>query len=75
MSRSSPTRPETGAADGPPPCRDGVRHTPTADLAALWQSLRRYRARRPPVLEQLGGRLLLMTGTSPPPEPHSWPTV
>ncbi|ULR48494.1 alpha/beta fold hydrolase [Streptomyces deccanensis] len=55
-------RPETGAGGGPPPCRDGVRHTLTADLAALWQALRRYRARRLPVLEQLDRRLLLMAG-------------
>ncbi|WP_306790938.1 alpha/beta fold hydrolase [Streptomyces sp. JV178] len=55
-------RPGTGPDDGPPPCRHGVRHTPTADLAALWQSLRRYRARHLPTLEQLGGRLLLMAG-------------
>ncbi|WP_416978828.1 alpha/beta fold hydrolase [Streptomyces sp. T028] len=55
-------RPGTGPHDRPPPCRHGVRHTPTADLAALWQSLRRYRARYLPVLEQLGGRLLLMAG-------------
>lgn len=55
-------RPGTGPHDRPPPCRHGVRHTPTADLAALWQSLRRYRARHLPVLEQLGGRLLLMAG-------------
>ncbi|WP_251828794.1 alpha/beta fold hydrolase [Streptomyces sp. ATCC 21386] len=55
-------RTATGADDGPPPCRHGVRHTPTADLAALWQSLRGYRARRLAVLEQLGGRLLLMAG-------------
>nr|WP_260859559.1 alpha/beta hydrolase [Streptomyces cupreus] len=54
-------RPGT-ALDGPPPCRHGVRHTPTADLAALWQSLRRYRARHLLALEQLGGRLLLMAG-------------
>ncbi|MGW2051627.1 alpha/beta fold hydrolase [Streptomyces sp. NPDC001858] len=52
----------TGAIDAPPPCRHGVRHTPTADLAALWQALRVYRARRLPVLEQLGARLLLMAG-------------
>ncbi|MBZ3904409.1 alpha/beta hydrolase [Streptomyces scabiei] len=52
----------TGPHDGPPPCRDGVRHTPTADLAALWQSLRRYRARHLSVLERLGGQLLLMAG-------------
>ncbi|MEU1477079.1 alpha/beta hydrolase [Streptomyces sp. NPDC005760] len=55
-------RPSTGPHDGPPPCRHGVRHTLTADLAALWQSLRRYEARYLPVLEQLGGRLLLMAG-------------
>lgn len=55
-------RPDTGPHDGPPPCRHGVRHTPTADLAALWQSLHRYEARHLPVLEQLGGRLLLMAG-------------
>ncbi|PIM71296.1 thioesterase [Streptomyces sp. JV178] len=55
-------RPNTGTNDGPPPCRHGVRHTPTADLAALWQSLRHYRARHLPVLEQLGGRPVLMAG-------------
>ncbi|WP_189940913.1 alpha/beta fold hydrolase [Streptomyces aurantiogriseus] len=55
-------RTATGADDGPPPCRHAVRHTPTADLAALWQSLRGYRARRLAVLEQLGGRLLLIAG-------------
>ncbi|MFF9778535.1 alpha/beta hydrolase [Streptomyces sp. NPDC013978] len=55
-------RPGTGPRGGPPPCRDGIRHTPTADLAALWQVLRRYRARHLPVLEQLGERLLLMAG-------------
>ncbi|MEU9396946.1 alpha/beta hydrolase [Streptomyces sp. NPDC048324] len=55
-------RPGTGRHDGPPPCRHGVRHTPTADLAALWESLRRYEARHLPVLEQLGERLLLMAG-------------
>ncbi|MFF4822680.1 alpha/beta fold hydrolase [Streptomyces sp. NPDC001212] len=54
--------PAMGPDDGPPPCRHGVRHTPTADLAALWQSLRGYRARHLAVLEQLGGRLLLMAG-------------
>ncbi|MFI6808139.1 alpha/beta fold hydrolase [Streptomyces luteogriseus] len=54
-------RPST-APDGPPPCRHGVRHIPTADLAALWQSLRGYRARDLPVLEQLGERLVLMAG-------------
>ncbi|NUS85362.1 MAG: alpha/beta hydrolase [Streptomyces sp.] len=55
-------RPSTEPAEGPPPCRHGVRHTPTADLAALWQSLRGYRAHHLPVLEQLGERLLLMAG-------------
>ncbi|MFD5128946.1 alpha/beta fold hydrolase [Streptomyces olindensis] len=54
--------PSTKPAEGPPPCRHGVRHTSTADLAALWQCLRRYRARRLAVLERLGGRLLLMAG-------------
>jgi pimeloyl-ACP methyl ester carboxylesterase len=54
--------PGTVPDDGPPPCRHGVRHTATADLAALWRSLRRYAARHLPVLEQLGGRLLLMAG-------------
>ncbi|MGC5041296.1 alpha/beta fold hydrolase [Streptomyces sp. DT190] len=54
--------PRAEPAEGPPPCRHGVRHTPTADLAALWQSLRRYRARHLPALEHLGGRLLLMAG-------------
>lgn len=56
-------RAETRADGGPPPCRDGVRHTLTTDLAALWQSLRHYRARHLPVLEQLGGQLLLMAGS------------
>jgi pimeloyl-ACP methyl ester carboxylesterase len=55
-------RSSTGPDEKPPPCRHGVRHTPTADLAALWQSLRCYRARHLPVLEQLGERLLLMAG-------------
>ncbi|MFD7320572.1 alpha/beta fold hydrolase [Streptomyces sp. NPDC059875] len=55
-------RPSTGPDDGPPPCGHGVRHTPTADLAALWQCLRGYRARHLPVLEKLGERLLLMAG-------------
>ncbi|MFF9040548.1 alpha/beta fold hydrolase [Streptomyces sp. NPDC014892] len=55
-------RPGTGPRGGPQACRDGIRHTPTADLAALWQVLRRYRARHLPVLEQLGERLLLMAG-------------
>ncbi|MFF3332746.1 alpha/beta fold hydrolase [Streptomyces sp. NPDC002888] len=54
-------RPST-ASGGPPQCRHGVRHIPTADLAALWQSLRGYRARHLPVLEQLGERLLLIAG-------------
>ncbi|MFF0201946.1 alpha/beta fold hydrolase [Streptomyces sp. NPDC005017] len=54
--------PGTGPDDGPPPCRHGIRHTPTADLTALWQCLRRYRARHLPVLEHLSGRLLLMAG-------------
>ncbi|MET9761747.1 alpha/beta hydrolase [Streptomyces sp. NPDC006372] len=56
------SRRSTGPENGPPPRRHGVRHTPTADLAALWQSLRRYQASHLPVLEQLGGRLLLMAG-------------
>lgn len=55
-------RSRSGSADGPSPCRHGVRHTPTADLAALWQCLRSYRACHLPVLEQFGGRLLLMAG-------------
>ncbi|MFF6772802.1 alpha/beta fold hydrolase [Streptomyces sp. NPDC012637] len=50
------------APDGPPPCRHGVRHTLTDDLAALWHALRCYRADHLPVLEQLGERLLLMAG-------------
>ncbi|MEU7033585.1 alpha/beta fold hydrolase [Streptomyces sp. NPDC046237] len=48
--------------DGPPPCRHGVRHTPTADFTALWVALRGYRADHLSVLEQLGERLLLMAG-------------
>ncbi|MDO0936406.1 alpha/beta hydrolase [Streptomyces sp. DG2A-72] len=55
-------RPNTGPGDRPPSCRHGVTHTPTADLATLWQSLRDYRARHLPGLEQLGGRLLLIAG-------------
>ena len=54
--------PSAEQAEGPPPCRHGVRHTHTADLAALWQSLRHYRARHLHALEHLGGRLLLMAG-------------
>ncbi|MFF4962330.1 alpha/beta fold hydrolase [Streptomyces sp. NPDC001222] len=48
--------------DGPPPCRHGVHHTPTADLAVLWQALHDYQAHDLQVLERLGGRLLLMAG-------------
>lgn len=55
-------RPGTVPGDGPPPCRHGVRHTPTTELAALWHCLRGYRARDLTVLEQLGERLLLMAG-------------
>ena len=55
-------RPDIGPDEGPPSCRNGIRHTLTADLAALWQCLRRYEARQLPMLEQLGERLLLMAG-------------
>ncbi|MEU9189255.1 alpha/beta hydrolase [Streptomyces sp. NPDC048484] len=54
--------PGTGPNDGPPRCRHGVRHTPTADLAALWQCLRGYQSGDVTALEQLGERLLLMAG-------------
>ncbi|KFG10067.1 alpha/beta hydrolase [Streptomyces scabiei] len=49
-------------ADGPPPCRHGIRHTRTRDLADLWQCLRRYQPRDATMLNQFGDRLLLMAG-------------
>lgn len=49
-------------ADGPPPCRHGIRHTHTRDLADLWQCLRRYQPRDATVLNQFGDRLLLLAG-------------
>ncbi|MDX2633394.1 alpha/beta fold hydrolase, partial [Streptomyces scabiei] len=49
-------------ADGPPPCRHGIRHTHTRDLADLWQCLRRYQPLDATVLNQFGDRLLLMAG-------------
>jgi pimeloyl-ACP methyl ester carboxylesterase len=56
-------RPGTRADDGPPPCRHGVRHAHTADLAALWHALHGYRPRDLTGLKQIGERLLLMAGT------------
>lgn len=58
----APRLPGAQAPDGPPRCRHGVRHTPTADLHALWQTLRTYQAGDVTMLEQLGQRLLLMAG-------------
>ncbi|MET8577352.1 alpha/beta hydrolase [Streptomyces sp. NPDC005012] len=55
-------RPEGGTVDGPPRCRHGVRHTRTADLFTLWQTLHHYQPHNLNVLERLGNRVLLMAG-------------
>jgi hypothetical protein len=39
-----------------------VRHTPTADLFTLWQTLHHYQPHNLRVLERLGSRVLLMAG-------------
>ncbi|MFC9131399.1 alpha/beta fold hydrolase [Streptomyces sp. NPDC057099] len=49
-------------ASGPPPCRRGVRHTTTGDLADLWKCLREYTPRDLTAMDRLGDRLLLMAG-------------
>jgi pimeloyl-ACP methyl ester carboxylesterase len=58
------SRPDTRERnqEGPPRCRHGVRHTPTADLYALWQALHTYQPSDLGALKQLGERLLLMAG-------------
>ncbi|WP_249467960.1 alpha/beta fold hydrolase [Streptomyces fradiae] len=56
-------RPEGGPEGGPPRCRHGVRHTRTADLKVLWQTLHHYQPHDLSVLKRLGSRVLLMTGS------------
>ncbi|MEV3857553.1 alpha/beta fold hydrolase [Streptomyces sp. NPDC050095] len=56
---------EPQAPQGPPPCRAGLRHTPTEDIVDLWEELVDYQltAADRRALHSLGDRLRLLAGT------------